>query len=195
MVTFNINIGRKVAVFFVAFFAVTLGISVVIAYNPSFFGGVPSEFGHSSDEVMVKIGAIEKTLQEAINNNDFGVGGGGGVSFTGVPNESARERMDLVNDAGTYNEFCPEGFVVYGIRYDSSSDDHITAIWCAPLIPVEASPSEGSNFGGMYQITYGTICHNPNPLTGDCSCPPGYSSAVLDCVNGECGRDIYWCYN
>ena len=78
MVTFNINIRRKVAVFFVAFFAVTLGIGVVIAYNPSFFGGVPSEFGHSSDEVMVKIGAIEKTLQEAINNNDFGAGGGGG---------------------------------------------------------------------------------------------------------------------
>ena len=171
MVTFNINIGRKEAVFFVAFFAVIVGIGGSIAYNSE---GPPSVMGHSAEELEINIG---------------------GVSFTGVPNESARERMDLVNDAGTYNEFCPEGFVVYGIRYNSGSDDHITAIWCAPLIPVEASPSEGSNFGGMYQITSGTTCHNPNPLTGDCSCPLGYSSAVLDCVNGECGRDIYWCYN
>ena len=74
MVTFNINIGRKEAVFFVAFFAAILSVGAVIAYNPNFFGGVPSEFGHSSGEVMVKIGATEKTLQAAIDDGDFGGG-------------------------------------------------------------------------------------------------------------------------
>ena len=51
MVTFNINIGRKEAVFFVAFFAVTLGIGIVVAWG----GNDPTMMGHSTGELEINV--------------------------------------------------------------------------------------------------------------------------------------------
>jgi hypothetical protein len=128
MVIFNINFGRKEAVFFVAFFVMALGISGVIAYNPNFFGGVPSEFGHSSDEVMVKIGAIEKTLQEAINNNDFGAGGGGGsgIETFGSGELAIVEGIDIGGQHGLTKVFGAEIWLVNKVaEYGYSPGDEV----------------------------------------------------------------------
>ena len=68
MVTFNINIGRKEAVFFVAFFAVTLGIGGSIAYNSE---GPPSVMGHSAEELEINISGTLMNLQQAIDQGDI----------------------------------------------------------------------------------------------------------------------------
>jgi hypothetical protein len=55
---------------FIAILSVTLVF--VVAYNSDFLGGVPSVMGHSSDEVMVDINGSSKSLQQSINDGDFG---------------------------------------------------------------------------------------------------------------------------
>ena len=45
----NIDIGKKEAVFFVAFFVVTLGIGIVVAWG----GNTPSMMGHSAGEIIM----------------------------------------------------------------------------------------------------------------------------------------------
>ena len=37
-------------------------------------------------------------------------------------------------DTGLYNVFCPTGYVMVGVRYDSQDDDHVQDIFCSPLI-------------------------------------------------------------
>jgi hypothetical protein len=87
MVALNINIGRKEAVFFVAFFAVTLGVGVVWASSHE----APSP-GHSAGSVWID--SLGKTLEQAIIDEDFG-GGFGGV-YTG-------DSRNFNLPAGTYD--------------------------------------------------------------------------------------------
>ena len=65
----TLNIGRKEAVFFMAFFAVTLGIGVWASSHE-----VPNP-GHSADSVWID--SLGKTLEQAVIEGDLGGGGGG----------------------------------------------------------------------------------------------------------------------
>lgn len=49
MVMLNINIGKKETIFFMAFFAVTLGIGIVVAWG----GNDPTMMGHSPGEIIM----------------------------------------------------------------------------------------------------------------------------------------------
>jgi hypothetical protein len=60
MVTLNINVGRKEAAFFVAFFVMVVGIGGVIAYVD-----IPNP-GHGADEIAVTVNGTEVSLQGAI---------------------------------------------------------------------------------------------------------------------------------
>ncbi len=64
MVTVKINIEKKHLYIFSAIIGVVLGLLVVNAYNPSGFGGTPSTFGHSIDEVDWNTPIVETTINE-----------------------------------------------------------------------------------------------------------------------------------
>ena len=154
MVTFNINIGRKEAVFFVAFFAVTLGIGVWASSHEA-----PSP-GHSADSVWID--SLGKTLEQAIIDEDLGVGGGGdgivrsslGTASGYIEYESglimqwgSRSTCGTVTlqipftSANSYNVVtgssgAGENNVIRNLRQSGSqiyfcSDDGITAYWFA----------------------------------------------------------------
>jgi hypothetical protein len=90
MVTFNINIGRKEAVFFVAFFAVTLGIGVWASSHEA-----PSP-GHSADSVWID--SLGKTLEQAVIDGDFG----GGVDYL------FEDLFITAHDSGSWWTSCAE---------------------------------------------------------------------------------------
>ncbi|MDO8634215.1 MAG: hypothetical protein Q7K34_02895 [archaeon] len=79
---------NKVVLIGIAFFlAVVSFISFTGAYNRDFTGltGDPESFGHSADELNVKVPTSTepntvKTLQRAIDEGDFGGGEGGGIT-------------------------------------------------------------------------------------------------------------------
>ena len=51
----------------------------------------------------------------------------------------------------------------------------------------------GHEFGGMYSLGIGGVCQHPNHLTGDCSCPAGFT---VQSSTGVSNWDWpgYYCY-
>lgn len=74
--SFNFEKREVYFLFFVLVGVILLGF--VAAFNSGFSGGSPSVFGHSSDEVLVRLndGSV-KSLQDAIAQGNFGSGAGG----------------------------------------------------------------------------------------------------------------------
>lgn len=70
----NIQIQKKDLWLFVALVVFLAGSVYVIAYNS---GGPPNLMGHSSEELEIDIngdGVLDKTLQQAVDEGDFGSG-------------------------------------------------------------------------------------------------------------------------
>lgn len=104
----------------VIFIAVLEGVALVIAYG----GFQPDVMGHSSGEVMVNIGGVDKSLQQAIDDGDFG---GEGVAFGGMymtPDGGGCYTVNPVTGACS----CPSGF--------SSQTFRMIAMPGAAFIPV-----------------------------------------------------------
>ncbi len=55
-----------------AFFFAALAVSFVILLSLAIAITAPSPVGHTSNEVMISIGGVEKTLQSAIDNKEIG---------------------------------------------------------------------------------------------------------------------------
>jgi len=88
---------------------------------------------------------------------------------------------------------CPAGFSAsstYVARNDACS-----ALRAASIRFCETSGTGSSVFGGVYQIddsvSCGAGCRVSNPKTGGCSCPSGYSAAMLRVtIQNGCGSII-----
>ena len=119
MVTFNINLGRKEAVFFMAFFAVIVGVGVAMAFQS---GLDPSVMGHSSEEVWMN--SLNKTMEQAMIGGE--IGGGGIVDYqsncTGtfsVPSDGfylVEAKGDFFTDHNHYNVY---------LNIDGVDEDHV----------------------------------------------------------------------
>lgn len=87
-----VNLEKKYFYVLFGVLIIILGLLAINAYTSDLNAGSnPSVFGHSANEVMVQIGANQKTLQAAINSNDFnksiisGQCTGTGSGWTGLP--------------------------------------------------------------------------------------------------------------
>jgi hypothetical protein len=86
---------------------------------------------------------------------------------------------------------CPSGFTSVPIS-NTNGEGGRDLYWC--FYNGSGNPVTGKTFGGFYYKVSGT-CDVGNPLNlGSCSCATGYTSVAITNVNGEGGRDLYWCY-
>jgi len=86
----------------IVFLVVVMGIgAVVYAYG----GSDPMIQGHDGNELMVNVGGVDKTLQQAIDDGDFG----GGGSFGGIYTNGSSHVCVGVNPM-TGSCTCPTGF-------------------------------------------------------------------------------------
>ena len=67
----EVRISKNNIFVLIAIILILASIFVVYAYNSALSGGTPSIVGHSPDEIMVSVNGVQKSLQAAINNNDF----------------------------------------------------------------------------------------------------------------------------
>jgi len=74
MVSINIEIKKKDLWMIAAMFVFIAGLSIIIAYNPSYLTtpGTPSVAGHTPDEILVNLDGTEKRLQTAIDDGNIG---------------------------------------------------------------------------------------------------------------------------
>ena len=127
MVTFNINIGRKEAVFFVAFFVLVIGVGGVIAYG----GNNPLIMGHSAGELEFTASNCPSGQVVVGINSDGTLNCSSGSGLT-VPDYSDTYKILLSNVPG--DKYCNEGYVLVGATPKTSKDDHTSHIMCGRLI-------------------------------------------------------------
>jgi len=84
---------------------------------------------------------------------------------------------------------CPAGYTSMPLT-NVNGEGARDLYWCFKTLASAAN----YNFGGIY-YQVGVSCFTGNPLNANaCSCPATYTSVLLSNVNGEGGRDLYWCY-
>lgn len=106
----SVDIIPLVAFISVIFIVAMLGVTY--AYG----GFSPSQMGHSSGEVMVSVGGVAKTLQQAINDGDFAGDSGGGVSIDYADCEFHDTCIDCnLNNNGLMST-CSNGYVMIGLH-------------------------------------------------------------------------------
>lgn len=111
----QINIEKRHFYLLTAIFVFLVGVGFVVSYG----GNQPTIMGHSGGEVMVNIGGVDKTLQQAINDGDFAVNG----SWCGWYANTAGQTAD---STFTGNEIpC----VINGVSY---SPNPASAVGCPP---------------------------------------------------------------
>jgi hypothetical protein len=127
MVNINLEITKKHLVFLSLIVVFFIATSVVVAFNSDFTGGQPSIMGHSSDEVLINIGGNEKTLQQAIDSDDFSGGLSdewGGCYWT--------EGVEA--GCGNIGPSCNSGYYVTSMRSNLHNCDCLGGSWECDII-------------------------------------------------------------
>lgn len=130
----EVNLSKKNVFFAILGIFIFTGLIFVIAYNPSFSGGNGIIFGHSADEVNVKMVAKTTTAQSLLDN------------FYG----KAECKIDL-NEIKTGG--CPAGSYLYKVNTAGDSfckyyftDEVITLNWCYPENHGVTPPTGGTTY-------------------------------------------------
>jgi hypothetical protein len=186
----TINIGRKEAIFFGTILLVFVVAGLAVAYN----SGQPAVHGHDANEIAnlpagggAAGGAVFGSWS-VIGTNIAGGTNYGPAATDGIVTATA---WDGHLQGFTDSTATPTRMVIRHNLYHSGSGSGITMpVKKGDYWRVETQGGDGlidglywlpvnpaSSSGGMYLERSG--CRIPNPITGSCSCPSGYTPHLI----------------
>ena len=143
----NINLSNKVFYSLIAIISILSIVAIVVAVNPS----TKPNPGHASNEVMVNIGGVDKTLQQAIDDSSLG---GRVKTATGIIGKLSG------GTSGSYNQ----NFTI--------------SVSFTPSTAICASRQIGSS-GDWGQFYCSVVSVNSNNVVFNVYCVPGSASCGL----------------